>query len=297
MTALGRSPPVFTGTKRGVLSHTLRRRRAARYTANRLPPWRTDLGLSLPKPDITARQAAPCVRGFGKSDTPQDRHYTLQAHVENLASLINALELQEITFIMQDWGGPIGIQFTVRYAERVKRLFLVNTFAGYGAAGRRDLPRLQDSRWFRWIGEGLETGRTEAVLRHLGSTVLSVMKIPGFENSSAVNDTWIRAYSESFATAEECIGAIEFPLDAYHQRIRAYVLAGATGVVALKQKPAMLTEGMRDGAIPPELATGDFRALWPNAPVVCLSNAGHYCQEDAPETLVALVEQFIQSNP
>src|SRR6185436_6428440 len=100
------------------------------------------------------------------------------------------------------------------------RLFLANTIAAYGAAGRKDLPRLAESRWFRWIGGGLENGRTETVLRNLGSTVLSVMKIIGFENTAAVDDTWIRAYSAPFETPEECIGALEFPLDAYHSRIR-----------------------------------------------------------------------------
>ena len=46
--------------------------------------------------------------GFGKSETPQDREYTLQTHVENLAALIEGLDLREITFVIQDWGGPIG---------------------------------------------------------------------------------------------------------------------------------------------------------------------------------------------
>ena len=51
------------------------------------------------------------------------------------------------------------------------------------------------------------------MLRHAGSTVLSVMKIIGFQNSSAVTDTWIRAYSEQFPTWESAIGAYEFPID------------------------------------------------------------------------------------
>ena len=37
-----------------------------------------------------------------------------------------------------------------------------------------------------------------------------------------------------------------------------------------------------------------FKAQFPNAPVVELPQAGHFCQEDVPETLVALIQQFIQ---
>ncbi|HUI25508.1 MAG TPA: alpha/beta fold hydrolase [Candidatus Kryptonia bacterium] len=258
------------------------------------PTWGYLYRNMIPRLAERHRVLVPDHMGFGKSDTPQDRPYTLRTHVENLTSWIETLDLRDLTFVLQDWGGPMGVQFTVRHPERVRRLFLANTIAGYGAAGRKDLPRLQDSRWFRWIGGGLDNGRTEAVLRHLGSTVLSVMKIIGFEHTGAVNDTWIRAYSAPFTTPDECIGAIEFPLDAYHQRIRDFVIEGAAGVDALKAKPAMLAEGMCDHAIPPEFAIADFQGVWPDRPVVRLPGVGHFCQEDAPDTLVALIEQFVQ---
>jgi haloalkane dehalogenase len=241
------------------------------------------------------RVLVPDHMGFGKSDTPQDRAYTLRTHVENLASWIEALDLRGITFIAQDWGGPIATQYTVRHPDRVRRLFYANSLAGYGAAGRKDLPRLQDSRWFRWIGDGLESGRTDAVLRHLGSTVLSVMKLIGFERTGVVDDTWIRAYASPFETPEECLGAVEFPKDAFLGRIRDFVLEGATGLDALRTKPAMLAEGLADHAIAPGLAIADFEALWPGRPVVRLPGVGHFCQEDAPDTLVALIAQFMQS--
>jgi pimeloyl-ACP methyl ester carboxylesterase len=232
--------------------------------------------------------------GFGKSETPQDRVYTLRTHVDNLTALLDDLELTDITLVAQDWGGPIAGAYTVRHPDRVKRLCLMNAACGYGIVRRDDLPPLTGSRWFRWIAEGYETGRTEAVLTNLGSTVVDVMKIIGFENSSVINDTWIRAYSAPFATPEECKGGLEFPLDIHLGRIGEYLAEGLSGVDALKSKPAMLAEGMKDQAVPPELVLGDFQALWPEGPVVELPNAGHFCQEDAPETLVALIQQFIQ---
>ena len=67
---------------------------------------------------------------------PQDRPYTLRTHVENLTHWIEALDLRDITFVLQDWGGGMGVQFTVRHPERVARLFLANTIAGYGAAAK-----------------------------------------------------------------------------------------------------------------------------------------------------------------
>ena len=82
------------------------------------------------------RVLVPDHMGFGKTETPQDREYTLRTHVGNLVGWVEALDLRDITLVMQDWGGPIGVQLTVRHPQRVKRLFLANTLAGYGSAGR-----------------------------------------------------------------------------------------------------------------------------------------------------------------
>ena len=241
------------------------------------------------------RVVVPDHMGFGKSQTPQDRPYTLRSHTENLAELLDHLGLEDITLVMQDWGGPIGTAYAVRHPERVKRLVYANTLAGYGRVDDAEVPQVTDSPWFRWIGEGLESGRTEQVLRHMGSTVLSVMQRVGLQNTAVVTDTWVRAYADAFPDWESAVGAYEFPLDAYTGRIAEYVLEGLDGVPALTAKPAILFEGLEDRAIPPTRAIADFRSLWPDAPVVELPGVGHYCQEDAPEVLVAGIRQFVQS--
>ena len=56
------------------------------------------------------RCIAPDHLGFGKSDKPTDIHwYTIARHTEVLSSLIRALDLQHVTLVCQDWGGPIGL--------------------------------------------------------------------------------------------------------------------------------------------------------------------------------------------
>ena len=120
--------------------------------------------------------------------------------------------------------------------------------------------------------------------------MLSMMKLIGFENLAVVDDTWVAAYTAPFATREEYKGAIEFPVDIFTGRAKLFEVGDAVSVAAIKQKPVMLAEGMRDQALPATATIAQF----PDAPVVELSQAGHFCQEDVPETLVALIEQFIQ---
>jgi haloalkane dehalogenase len=52
---------------------------------------------------------APDHMGFGKSDTPQDRSYWLQDHIDNLERFVLALDLRAITLVMHDFGGPVGM--------------------------------------------------------------------------------------------------------------------------------------------------------------------------------------------
>lgn len=240
------------------------------------------------------RVIVPDHMGFGKSETPEDREYTLKSHTENLSSLIDDLDLNAVTLVMQDWGGPIGTAYTVRNPEKVSRLVYMNTIAGYGKVPE-GVTRIRDSEWFTWIGEGLENGRTEAVLRNAGSTVLSIMKRLGFSNSNVINDSWINAYSAPFPDYQSSIGAYEFPIDAYLGRINEYVLEGIDGLKDLTSKPAILIEGLEDKAIPPEFAIADFKSLWPSSPIIELSGVGHFCQEDAPEILVSSIQQFMQT--
>jgi cis-3-alkyl-4-acyloxetan-2-one decarboxylase len=89
------------------------------------------------------------------------------------------------------------------------------------------------------------------------------MKIMGFENSAAVDSNWIAAYSAAFPTKDDCVGAIEFPLDAVLGRIAPYIKEGFPLLDNLKSKPAMLTVGMKDRTIAPDRQLADFRAVWP----------------------------------
>ena len=120
------------------------------------------------------------------------------------------------------------------------------------------------------------------------------MKIIGLENLSAVNSDWLAAYSSAFPAKEDCIGAIEFPLDVLLGRITPYVVEGLPLVDHLKSKPAMLAVGMKDRAISPAVQIADFKGIWPDRPIVKLPNAGHFSQEDAPDVLIALIQLFVQ---
>ena len=135
-------------------------------------------------------------------------------------------------------------------------------------------------------------------MSHLSRNILSVLKLVGFVNHQAITDDWIRAYASAFPTPESCKGAKAFPLNAVNPASWAYLEAQMKqpGVLeAMSTKPAMTVMGEEDRTVPEVLARGFLREIWPDAPFITLPNVSHFAQEDAPETLVAMIEQFVRS--
>ena len=256
------------------------------------PTWGYIYRKFIPALSKENRIIVPDHMGFGKSETPQDKEYTLKTHVENLSNLIEFLDLKNITFVGQDWGGPIIGAYSIRNIKNVKSYFLINTLFGYS---REERPQSL-SPWFKWIKKHYDNKTLDGILGELGSTVLSVMKIPNFTNSEVIDDDWINAYSSQFPDRPSCKGAINFPLDALLNRMVPYILEGFKlgDLKSFCSKPAFLAYGMQDRAIEPDYAIRDFKALFPNSKVFKLPNAGHYSQEDEPEVLLNLIRDFVK---
>ena len=258
------------------------------------PTWGYLYRKFIPELSKSYRVVVPDMMGFGKSETPQDKEYTLKTHVENLSRLIDNLKLTNITFVGQDWGGPITAAYSIRNLNKVKSFVLINTLFGYS---KEERPK-NLSPWFQWINKHYQDKTLDGILGELGSTLLSVMKIPNFTNNNIINDTWINAYSSQFPNRASCKGAINFPLDALLNRIVPYIVEGIKqgDLKSLCSKPAVLAYGMKDKAIEPDYAIRDFKALFPGSKVVEMPNAGHYSQEDEPELLINLIKEFMKEN-
>ena len=75
-----------------------------------------------------SRVVAPDFFGFGRSDKPaDDRVYTFDFHRNSLLAFVRALDLQDITLVVQDWGGLLGLTLPMEMPERFSRLIVMNT--------------------------------------------------------------------------------------------------------------------------------------------------------------------------
>ena len=70
-----------------------------------------------------ARVVAPDLFGFGKSDKftePDD--YSYRMHRDSILGFLDALKLEAITLVCQDWGGLVGLQLAGQFPDRFARL-------------------------------------------------------------------------------------------------------------------------------------------------------------------------------
>ena len=68
--------------------------------------------------------------GFGRSSKPPEpRRYILSSHVQNAIAVLDQLDLNDVTLVCHDWGGPIGLGAALDRPGRVSRVVAMNTWA------------------------------------------------------------------------------------------------------------------------------------------------------------------------
>jgi pimeloyl-ACP methyl ester carboxylesterase len=124
--------------------------------------------------------------GFGKSETPQDREYFVEDHYDNLDALLLSLDMQNVTLVLQGWGGPIGTNFAFRHPERIKRLFYIDPIPRVGIPSGINMAVLAKEGNTPWA-QFFTSLEFDAVMSHLGRSILSVLKRVGFVNHQVIS--------------------------------------------------------------------------------------------------------------
>jgi len=76
------------------------------------------------------RVIAPDLVGLGMSEKPLSPSYhSLNRHITNLEDALDELDAEDVTLVLHDWGGPIGMGYATRNPDNVDRIVLANTIA------------------------------------------------------------------------------------------------------------------------------------------------------------------------
>ncbi|MBS7268528.1 MAG: alpha/beta fold hydrolase [Candidatus Freyarchaeota archaeon] len=248
------------------------------------PTWGYLYRNFIPPLSKTHRVIVPDHMGFGKSDVPQDKPYTLAQHIDNLTKLLLELDLKDITLVGQDWGGPIMFGFAVNHPQRVKRLVIMNTAVGVMPEGSRT-----------WVSNMEEQGTYDGFFENLRETLPILLKRGGVGKDTKVTDTMIRAYTAPFPDKASTKGAKAFPRDipVGMKHPSAKVMKDILDKLhILRDKPKIIIWGLQDPVFP--RSTIDWwLKIYPGTKVYELPEASHFLQEDAPEKIVKIIQEFL----
>lgn len=229
-----------------------------------------------PVRDAGFRCVAPDLVGFGRSDKPTDESwYSFDRHTEVIASLLDDLDLRDVTLVLHDWGGPIGLRIAVEQPDRVARLVAMDTgiFTGH---------QPMSEAWQRFADF---VARTEDL--PIGFLVRrGCARDPGDEVTAA--------YEAPFPEPAAKAGAKAFPAlipqrpDAPGAAAGGRTFAGLVG----DRRPLLLLWGEEDRPLPVAAGEALAEALG-RPPPRRISGAGHYLQEDAGPEIGAIIAEWL----
>jgi pimeloyl-ACP methyl ester carboxylesterase len=235
------------------------------------------------KPLKGVRWICPDLVGLGLSARVPARFHTLRRHGEVLGALADALDVDGVVLVGQDWGGPTLLRAFADRAPRVAGIVVANTVIGPPKQGFKStffhrfsrMPVVSDAV-FRLGGfPQVALHQAQGDGRRLPSDVAFAYRWPlrGLSRNAA-----------PLALARMVPDTLDHP--SVPDLARSYELvSGWTG-------PAAVVWGTRDPIL--GRALGHTRRTLPHAPVT-ETDAGHFLQEQVPDALAAAIQGVVDA--
>jgi len=234
----------------------------------------------------THRVIAPDHVGCGKSDKPDDAHYSyrLDRRIDDIEHLVEHLALSEVSLLVHDWGGMIGFGWADRHPELVSRLVILNTGA-FLLPDTKPLPR--SLWWARNTSAGAVLVRGMNAFAGMATRVaVTRTKLPKEvkEGLIAPYDSWDNRLAVLRFVQDIPLG----PEDPGYDTVQGV----AERLSQFEYLPALICWGDKDFVFDEQ-----FLRVWreklPQAKVHRFADCGHYVLEDAGEEIEELVTEFL----
>ena len=266
--------------------------------------------------DAGHRVIVPDMIGFGKSDKFISKHdYSYKHHINTMKELVELLDLNNVTFFGQDWGGLVGLRVVAEMPDRFAKVAVSNTgmIASEGFSGWIFENFVKLLVW--WNGpvtfeelkvamekvnetkEPTDLDGLRMFSKWIAHSYYSEdMNISGIIQTAGridLSEEEIRAYDAPYPSGKYKAGAHMFPylIPTQLQENENYWV----NVFEKWNKPFLVAFGSEEKIT--MRMKEDFMNRIPNPTEVTLEGVGHFCQEEAGPELATLISNFINENP
>lgn len=246
------------------------------------------------------RVIAPDLIGFGRSDKPADMAaHSHSGHVAQIRSLVEQMNLHDITLFIQDWGGLIGLRVLAEVPERFAGVMAANTGlpAADGIQALIGYPMFRLSLWWQgevsWEELQAEPGflRWAAYSRSVDDMPVGQVVAVDIREDDPSRAAIVSAYDAPFPSAAYKAGPAIMP-----SLVPSELAQNADAWQVLEQWHKPFITAFSDGD--PITAGGDleFQQRIPGAAGqnhTTIEGAGHFLQETHGEELAGLMLTFM----
>ncbi|MEW9701761.1 alpha/beta fold hydrolase [Paenibacillus sp. SI8] len=225
------------------------------------------------------RLIAPDYPGFGMSKAPSGYRFTPQEQSEAVQELIWQLDLKDFILVVQDWGGPIGLNYAVRHRNNLRGIVVMNTWAWPADILPMKLFSLAMGGWP--IGRWLQT-------RH--NFFAKVIVPHGIHHAEKVTVSLRKAYTDPFPTPKSRMPTWVFPR--HIRKSRTWLADIESKLPNLHNLPAQILWGTKDSAGFPLEQMAKWQRHLPLNETEILEDASHYVQEDRPDRVAASIRKI-----
>jgi len=226
----------------------------------------------------------PGLVGLGFSDHPRDPEtHTLDHHIDWMGRLVDALELDDVTLVVQDWGGAIGVGAFMDRPDRLTGLVALNTVLSEPKPGFTPT-------WFhRFSRMPVISG---LAFRLAGHPQVRLAMAQGDKSSITGDVSWAYRYPLRSRTGNQAPLAMAgmVPDSMTHLTVESLRRVGA--FARSYGRPAAIVWGDRDPVL--GRARNHIVSLLPQAEVT-RTQAGHLLQEEVPDEIAAAVRSVLAS--
>lgn len=224
--------------------------------------------------------------GFGLSTHDDKFGFTPTEQVSVVVGFVEQLGLTDITLVVHDWGGPIGLRAAQLLHERFVRLVVTGTLAWPDY-------RLLAPWWVRLLMGFIASDRGRSITLKNNFMLEGPLRSEMNKGPKPPDEDIKNAYRGPFPTTESRLSSWVLAHHLWTATGEEFLSSLQAEMECLRSLPVLLISGGADRFTPSEQMVPRFAEAFPNNETYIIPEAGHFLPESAPDEMTGTIRDWL----